>query len=95
MIKIIKLITGEDIISDVIVDEVNNKVLLKKPFRFMMTAEGIGSIPFVPFSKDEEYKISLNHVVAIAEPEDDFLNAYNSQHGSGIVVAKNNMIITE
>lgn len=93
MIKIVKLVNGEDLISDIKINE--SDVVLKKPYKFVLTNEGIGSIPYMPFSKDEEYKISLNHILSIAEPEDDFRNAYNSQHGSGIVVPKNNMILSE
>jgi hypothetical protein len=93
MIKLVKLITGEEVICDITVEETH--ALLKKPYKFMMTAEGLGSIPLIPFSKDEIYKISLNHIMIISEPEDDFLNAYNSQHGSGIVVAKNSILFNE
>ena len=93
MIKIVKLITGEEVICDVTIEE--GYALLKKPYKFMLTAEGLGSIPLVPFSKDETYKISLNHIILMSDPEDDFMNAYNSQHGSGIVVAKNNILLSE
>jgi hypothetical protein len=93
MIKVIKLVSGDDIISEAEVQE--NFVLLKKPQKFIMTPEGIATMPLMPFSKDEEYKISLSHVVLMSEPEDDLRNGYNGQFGSGIVIAKNNMVITE
>lgn len=90
MIKIVKLVTGEEVISEVEIKD--NKVILKNPYRFLMTQEGLGSMPLMPFSKDKEYSISINHVLFMANPEDDFLNSYNSQHGSGIVLAKNSLI---
>lgn len=93
MIKLIKLITGEEIISNVTIED--NSMILKKPQKFMLTSEGLGSMPFMPFSKDETFKISLDHVLVIADPEDDFLNSYNAQHGSGIVVPKNNIILKD
>jgi hypothetical protein len=92
MIKVVKLVTGEDVVADIeIVDESSGKVVvLKRPQRFMVTSEGVGSIPLVPFSNDEKYTISMNHVVLIAEPDADIKNGYNGQFGTGIVVPGNN-----
>jgi hypothetical protein len=86
MVKIVKLISGEEIVSDIIENE--NFLILKNPQKFMITGEGLASMPLLPFSKDKEYKVSLNHVLMIAEPEDEIANSYNSQFG-GIVLAKN------
>lgn len=87
-VKIVKLITGEEIVAEVSKTSDSN-VVLKNPQKFMLTAEGLASMPLMPLSKDKEYTIFLNHVLFTAEPEDDIKNAYNSQYGSGIVVAKN------
>lgn len=87
MIKIVKLISGEEMVADVVENE--NFLTLKNPQKFMLTNEGLASMPLLPLSKDKEYKIALQHVIIIAEPEDDISNSYNSQFGSGIVLAKN------
>lgn len=87
MIKIIKLVTGEELVAEV--SESATGVVLKNPQKFMLTAEGLASMPLIPLSKDKEYTISVSHILLTAEPEDDIKNAYNSQYGSGIVVAKN------
>lgn len=50
MIKVVKLITGEDVVADIEYADEGRNIVLKKPQRFMVTAEGVGSIPFVPFS---------------------------------------------
>ena len=88
MIKVVKLVTGEDVVADIeIVDQSSGKVVvLKKPQRFMVTSEGVGSIPLVPFSNDETYTVSYNHVILIADPDPDIKNGYNSQFGTGIVL---------
>lgn len=86
MIKIVKLISGEEIVADVVENE--KFLTLKNPQKFMLTGEGLASMPLLPLSKDKEYKVSIDHVLLIAEPEDDISNSYNSQFG-GIVVAKN------
>lgn len=87
MIKVVKLVTGEDVVADIEMLENNTKVLMKAPQRFVMTQEGLGSIPLMPFSSDEKFTVSMNHVILIAEPDAEVKNGYNAQHGSGIVVA--------
>jgi hypothetical protein len=89
MIKIVKLVSGEDVICDINIQE--NVATLKNPYRFVMTQEGLASMPLMPFSKDKEYKINMEHIIFAAEPEDEIRNTYNAQHG-GIVIAKNSLI---
>lgn len=94
MIKVIKLITGEDVVADIeIIENSSGKlVVMKRPQRFMVTSDGVGSIPLVPFSNDESYTINFNHVMLIAEPDADIKNGYNSQYGSGIVLPGKDII---
>lgn len=85
-IKVIKIITGEEIISQI--EEKNEKYLLKNPQKFMLTQEGIASIPLIPFSDSEEYEISKNHVIFVCNPETDIRNLYNSKFGNGVILPK-------
>lgn len=93
MIKVVKLVTGEDVVADIeFQDESHGRmVVLKNPQRFMVTSEGVGSIPLVPFSDDKVYTVNMNHVVLICEPDIDIKNGYNSQFGSGIVLPSNDV----
>ena len=84
-ITVLKLVTGEEIISQVKYEE-NDVVRLIEPQRFVMTEEGVGSMPLMPISKDKEYIISKNHILISAEPDDNVRNIYNSKYGSGIVL---------
>lgn len=93
MIKVLKLITGDDIISDIEMQE--GFVLLNKPQKFVMTPDGVATMPMMPFSKDEQYKILLSHVLLVSEPDDDLKNGYNGQFGSGIVIAKSDILLRE
>lgn len=92
MIQIIKLISGEDVIAEVSSND--NQLKLKDAYKIVMTQEGLGLMPFMLFSKDKEFLISESHILMRGEPEIEIRNAYSSQTG-GVVVAKNNMIITE
>lgn len=94
MIKVVKLITGEDVVADIEYADEGRNIILKKPQRFMVTAEGVGSIPFVPFSNDEKYTVSVNHVILVADPDIDIKNGYNSQFGSGIVFPGSEIKVT-
>jgi len=84
-IKVLKLITGEEIITQV-KSEDENTVVLVEPQKFIMSQEGVGSMPLMPMSKDKEYSILKSHVLIISEPDDDIKNVYNTKFGSGVVV---------
>jgi hypothetical protein len=92
MIKVIRLVGGDDVIAEIVQNE--NSTTLKNAQRLVMTHEGLGSMPFMLFSKDKEFVISNSHIIAIGEPDDEIRNSYSAQNG-GIVLAKNNMVITE
>lgn len=92
-IKVLKLVTGEEIITQV-KSEDENTITLVEPQKFMISQEGVGSMPLMPMSKDKEYCILKNHVVLISEPDDDIKNVYNSKFGSGVVVPSPGVIIT-
>lgn len=89
-IKVLKITTGEEIITQI--EEKGDKYLLKSPQKFMLTQEGIASMPLIPFSSSENYEISKNHVIFICEPETDIRNLYNSKFGNGVILPKSGKI---
>lgn len=92
MIKVIKLVGGEDVIADV---ETSEKfTILKNAYRIVMTPEGLGLMPFMLFSKDKNFPISESNVITMGDPEDEIRNAYSAQTG-GVVLPMNKMLITE
>lgn len=84
MIKLIKLITGEEIIANV--TEQQDALELKTPVRVVFTQEGVGMVPYTLLAKSDVISIKQQHVIYEAEPDVEALNAYNSQFGSGIVL---------
>lgn len=90
MIKLLKLSTGEDVVSD-IERTVDGHYVLKKPHRLVLSREGLGSMPLCPFAKTETYEISQSHVLWEAEPEDEIRNSYAAAIGS-IVVASSGIV---
>lgn len=92
-IKVLKLITGEEIITQ-FKSEDENTIVVVEPQKFIMSQEGVGSMPLMPMSKDKEYSILKNHIILISDPDDDIKNVYNSKFGSGVVIPTSSSIIT-
>nr|QMP83363.1 MAG: hypothetical protein [Caudoviricetes sp.] len=96
-IRSVRLVTGEDIVCDFIVN--GETALLKNPVQLMAIPSRSGGQPsfgFMPFplmSNDKEVSVKLSHVVFTCDIAEDFLNQYNSVFGSGIVVPPKDIIL--
>lgn len=91
-VKVVKLSTGEEVIADVTVEPITQEInsyffKLKNPARLAITNQGAALMPFSPLSSDDEFVIHSNFVIYQSNPEQEVLNAYNAQFGSGIVIA--------
>jgi hypothetical protein len=89
-IKILKIISGEEIISQCEFKE--GRYILKNPQKFLLTQEGVASMPMMPFSSSENYQIDEKHVIFVCEPELEIRNMYNSKYGSGVVLPSSGKI---
>lgn len=97
MIKFVKLITNDDLIADVEENSKKDKqgeyvpgFYLKNAVRIVFTPQGVGMVPYSPFTLDSQaIFISENNVLYTSELEEEIKNAYNSKFGSGIIVASN------
>lgn len=88
-VRIIKLITGEELVSEI--ESRNGSTLtLKNPMRIIATRDGLGMAPYSVLSKDTSFNINGDHVTCISNPEEEVLNGYNSKFGSGIVIPTGN-----
>jgi hypothetical protein len=92
-VKVCKLITGEDIIADVEVDQngytFNNPALIV----VQQTQDGrVGAAfaPFAPYAKDNKVRIYKNYVIGEMEIDVKLINEYNRIFGSGIMIASAN-----
>jgi len=98
-IKIVKLISGEDIIANVSEElEEAGLLVLSKPLQIMMVPNGqnqfgIGLAPYCPYAKDSIVPIRSGAVISIFDPETEMLNEYNSRLGSGIIVPESKIIV--
>lgn len=97
-VKCIKLISGEDIISEV--DEsIDGLIILKDPLLVMMVPNGtgkefgIGLAPFCPHAKDGIVPVMAGAVIAVFEPETGMKNEYNAKFNKGLVVPDKKIIV--
>lgn len=90
MIKLVRLVSGEDVIAGV--EKSGDKVVLNKPHRLIFSKEGLASMPLCPFSSDTTFTVSASNVLFEAEPEDEIKNSYAS--ATGAIVVPSSGIVT-
>ena len=95
MIKIVKLITGEEVIGEVETSADSSKLTLKSPCALHLVPArsnpeqvGMALVPYAAHGMDHRVHIALSAIVWEQEPIDELRNQYNSIFGNGIVVAK-------
>ncbi len=85
MVKLIKLITGEETIATIKKNDLTTE--LTNPVRVIFSQTGASLAPFSLFSKGDTITIKNEHILFETDVEDEVLNGYNAQFGTGIVIA--------
>lgn len=99
-VKLIRMLTGEDIIAEVISDAINSqKILIKNPVRVMLIPNKstpqtptVGFAPWFEFTEDKNFELDMTHVLCIMTPLKEFVNQYNATF-SGIITPKTSGLI--
>ena len=91
MIKVVKLVTGEELIADVAGSEI---LTLSKPCVLQMVPSRqnpeqpmMGMFPYAPYTEDHTIEVDRARIVWSANPVKELYNQYNSAFGSGIQLA--------
>lgn len=102
-VKIIKLLTGEELIAKVLPSS-DSVVILQNPVRIVVIppdprmqfdpkkSSNIGLAPWAEFTDDKEFVLDKSHVLAIMNPIKEFATQYSSMFG-GLVVPTTNLIL--
>lgn len=96
-IKVIKLVTGEDIVCQVL-NEVNGYDL-KDVITLHQVPAGDGQmqiavLPFLPYSiKDTTITIKDEHIITTSDPSTDILNQYQNVFGAIAVPKQQDIIV--
>jgi hypothetical protein len=98
-IKLLKLITGEEVLAEVSDSIVSDKILIKNAVRVVVMPNkldpktpNVGFAPWADFSDDKTVTLDKSHIIAIMSPIKEFVNQYNSMFG-GLVVPTSNLIL--
>jgi hypothetical protein len=96
-IKIIKLLTGEELIGDIedrgLSYSVKNAVLIALvPSRTNPQQPSIGLAPWMPYAENEPIMISKQCIVYEAKPVKEMINNYNSIFG-GIITPPKTLLV--
>lgn len=96
-LKIIKLVTGEDLLADVAENTIAT-VTFKNPVRIVVVptkdprTPSVGFAPWGEFSSDKQFTIDKANILYIMAPIQEFINQYNTMFG-GIVAPSSKLII--
>ena len=86
-VKIVRLVSGEELICSFEEVEGNMAKLSKVAVLIPTGAGKIALAPWVPYAVEKAvFELSTRHIVFTIEPHNELLNEYNSVFGSGLFV---------
>lgn len=99
MIKVIKLVTGEEVIGNMKkADAQSDTITVDKPCAVMLVSSkstpdqhSMALIPYAAYTADHSIEIYKKSIVWMSDLADDVLNQYNMIFGSGIQIVPGNL----
>jgi hypothetical protein len=91
MVKLIKLVTGEEVVAKVDINDIEGTYILNKPIAFVQTEQGVAMVPLSPLV-DGAITVRSSHIVYMADPIIDVVNAYNEKFG-GLVMPSSKLMV--
>lgn len=99
-IRILKLVTGEEVLGEFLSEDHDTIFVLRNPVGVAIVAgqDGRPNVGFAPFplhaeqQKDAKFDFQRSHVVYSYVPAEDFINNYNQIFGAGIVLPSKKLI---
>lgn len=95
MIKVVKLITGEDIIGDY-TETMDNNIIIKNPVTIGMVDRGqLGFIGYMPYAELKDgFVVSKDKVICVLAPESKIETEYQAAFNKLVVPKSPLKIIT-
>jgi len=93
-VKLIRGVTGEEIVAEV-VSETDDTITVQNTIVVLPTNNGVGFAPWATVSSkdDPEITVSRNHLVYVAEVQDDVASKYKEMFGNIITPAEKKLIL--
>jgi hypothetical protein len=96
-VKLIKLLTGEDLLAEVIEQkegfEQDNVIQVKNPVRIIIQNDRAGFIKWAELSPDTEMELDRFHVVAVLNAHKQLVDQYLNLHGKIVPATVSSLII--
>lgn len=92
-VKIVKLITGEELIASV--SETSSSVSIAEAAVIILGANPLNNqpkvslMPWAMFTKTGVVTVDKRHIIYIEDPDEQLYNHYSRQFGSGLVIPEN------
>jgi hypothetical protein len=99
-IRVLKLITGEEVLGEIVSDSAVIRVKNPVGIAVVRDKSGMPNVGFAPFPLHAESKSGLTvdferqNVVYSYVPAEDFIRNYDQIFGSGIILPKQQSIVT-
>ena len=93
-VKLIRVVTGEEIVAEV-VSETDDTITVQNALVVLPTNNGVGFAPWatVVSKDDHEITVSRNHLVYVAEVQEDVASKYKEMFGNIITPAEKKLIL--
>ena len=89
-IRLLKLVSGEEIVTEIDSEQSNAEVcLVKNPVMMAVVGDrAVASRWLFPLCTTTEFFIRYEHIIANVAPQEQIVDMYNQQFGSGLQVVK-------
>jgi len=93
-VKLLRIVTGEEVIVELL-SETEETITVQNGLVVLPTNNGVGFAPWATvISKDKpEITISKNHVVYVAEVQEDVCKKYNEMFGSKLITPNSKKLV--
>ena len=93
-VKLIRIVTGEEIIAEV-VGQTDETITVKNGLVVLPSAQGVGFAPWATVIDNDnpDITMSMRHVAYVAAVQADVANKYNEMFGSKVIVPESKKLI--
>jgi hypothetical protein len=88
-VKFIKFKCGDEIIGKIIKNDKKDVVTVENSLRIILTHEGMGTIPYLPFCKSSKHDFPATEILVMDDVDKEMEDRYN-QNFSEIVIPSAN-----
>lgn len=89
-IKLLKLVSGEEIIAELDTQNSNaESIHIKNPVIMAVVGDrAMASRWLFPLCTTTDFYLRYEHIITTVSPQEEIINMYNQQFGSGLQIAK-------